>query len=66
MGGGGSGSRLPVRWPLARADGGRCFERAGPGPVLSYSPNEPFVLSGPKINQIKPNDRVTNQLVGQG
>ncbi|WP_240743893.1 glycosylase [Mycobacterium paragordonae] len=32
-------------------DGGRHFQRAGPGPVLSYSPNEPFVLSGPKIRR---------------
>lgn len=30
-------------------DGGRTFERLGPGPILSYSPEEPFVLSGPKI-----------------
>lgn len=30
-------------------DGGETFSRAGPGPVLSYSPDEPFVVSGPKI-----------------
>src|SRR6185295_5685810 len=30
-------------------DGGRTFARLGNGPVLSYSPDEPFVLSGPKI-----------------
>jgi hypothetical protein len=30
-------------------DGGERFERLGPGPVLGYSPNEPFVVSGPKI-----------------
>jgi predicted GH43/DUF377 family glycosyl hydrolase len=30
-------------------DNGESFVRAGTGPVLSYTPNEPFVLSGPKI-----------------
>lgn len=30
-------------------DDGRTFTRTGSGPVLSYSPDEPFVLSGPKI-----------------
>jgi hypothetical protein len=32
-------------------DGGKTFTKLGKGPVLSYSPNEPFVLSGPKIRQ---------------
>lgn len=32
-------------------DGGNTFVKVGPGPVLSYSPNEPFVLSGPKIRR---------------
>jgi predicted GH43/DUF377 family glycosyl hydrolase len=32
-------------------DGGATFTRAGPGPVLSYTPDEPFVLSGPKIRR---------------
>ncbi|MDX2133630.1 MAG: hypothetical protein SFV52_02545 [Saprospiraceae bacterium] len=32
-------------------DDGRTFRRAGPGPVLSYSPDEPFVISGPKIRR---------------
>ncbi|MEP7282106.1 MAG: hypothetical protein ABI696_09020 [Rubrivivax sp.] len=32
-------------------DGGRSFQRLGRGPVLSYSPDEPFVLSGPKIRR---------------
>lgn len=32
-------------------DGGASFTRAGPGPVLSYSQHEPFVLSGPKIRR---------------
>lgn len=30
-------------------DGGITFKKIGPGPVLSYSIHEPFVLSGPKI-----------------
>lgn len=30
-------------------DGGKRFTRYGRGPVLSYSPDEPFVLSGPKV-----------------
>lgn len=30
-------------------DGGKTFAKFGNGPVLSYSPDEPFVLSGPKI-----------------
>lgn len=32
-------------------DGGETFEKLGPGPVLPYSPSEPFVLSGPKIRR---------------
>jgi predicted GH43/DUF377 family glycosyl hydrolase len=32
-------------------DGGATFEKAGPGPVLGYTPDEPFVLSGPKIRR---------------
>lgn len=32
-------------------DGGTTFGRVGCGPVLSYSPDEPFVLSGPKIRR---------------
>ena len=32
-------------------DGGSTFEKAGPGPVLGYTPDEPFVLSGPKIRR---------------
>jgi predicted GH43/DUF377 family glycosyl hydrolase len=35
----------------ASTDGGRSFTRLGPGPVLSYTPDEPFVLSGPKIRR---------------
>lgn len=32
-------------------DGGKTFTKIGTGPVLSYSPDEPFVLSGPKIRK---------------
>lgn len=32
-------------------DGGETFERLGRGPVLSYSPDEPFILSGPKVRR---------------
>ena len=30
---------------------GETFHRAGPGPVLSYTPDEPFVLGSPKIRK---------------
>ena len=33
------------------ADGGKTFEKIGSGPVLSYSVDEPFVLSGPKVRR---------------
>ena len=33
-------------------DEGTTFTKLGCGPVLSYSPDEPFVLSGPKIRDI--------------
>lgn len=37
---------------MARStDDGVSFTRCGPGPVLAYSENEPFVLSGPKIRR---------------
>jgi hypothetical protein len=32
-------------------DGGKTFSKLGNGPVLGYSPDEPFVLSGPKIRR---------------
>jgi hypothetical protein len=32
-------------------DEGKTFVKMGTGPVLSYSPDEPFVLSGPKIRR---------------
>lgn len=32
-------------------DGGQSFTRFGKGPVVSYSPDEPFVISGPKIRR---------------
>ena len=34
-------------------DQGETFSKLGNGPVLSYSPDEPFVLSGPKIRRFK-------------
>ena len=36
-------------------DNGQTFEKIGDGPILSYSIDEPFVLSGPKIRKF--NDR---------
>lgn len=36
-------------------DGGQTFQKLGCGPLLSCSPEEPFVLSGPKIRRY--NDR---------
>lgn len=35
----------------ASRDGGATFEKLGPGPVLSYTPDEPYVLSGPKVRR---------------
>lgn len=32
-------------------DGGKSFTRLGKGPILSYTPDEPFVLSSPKIRR---------------
>ena len=32
-------------------DDGKTFRRIGPGPVVSYTPDEPFVISGPKIRR---------------
>jgi predicted GH43/DUF377 family glycosyl hydrolase len=32
-------------------DEGVTFEKVGSGPVLSYSPDEPFIISGPKIRR---------------
>jgi predicted GH43/DUF377 family glycosyl hydrolase len=32
-------------------DGGENFRKKGAGPILSYSPDEPFILSGPKIRR---------------
>ena len=34
-------------------DGGKTFTKLGRGPILSYSPDEPFVISGPKIRRYK-------------
>ena len=33
------------------ADEGKTFEKMGSGPILSYSIDEPFVMSGPKIRR---------------
>ena len=33
------------------SDAGKSFTKLGNGPVLSYSPDEPFVISGPKIRR---------------
>ncbi|MFO0739086.1 MAG: hypothetical protein U0270_24530 [Labilithrix sp.] len=33
------------------SDGGTFFSRLGPGPVLAASPDEPFILSGPKVRR---------------
>ena len=30
-------------------DGGRIFSRLGPGPIIPYTLDEPFVMSGPKV-----------------
>lgn len=45
---------VPFNVAIGRAesdDEGKTFTRTGPGPVLSYSPDEPFILSGPKIRR---------------
>lgn len=36
---------------MAKSKDGKKFEKLGSGPILSYSINEPFVLSGPKIRK---------------
>jgi len=33
------------------SDGGGTFERLGDGPILPYTPEEPFTISGPKIRK---------------
>jgi len=35
----------------AESDDGKIFKRLGNGPILSYSIDEPFILSGPKIRK---------------
>lgn len=45
---------VPFNVAIGRAisfDQGETFERIGNGPILSYSPDEPFVISGPKIRR---------------
>ncbi len=36
---------------VAESLDGKSFKRLGKGPILEYSPNEPFVLSGPKVRK---------------
>ena len=36
---------------VARSKDGETFEKLGKGPILSYSLDEPFILSGPKIRK---------------
>ncbi len=36
---------------MATSSDGVGFQRVGSGPVLSYSPDEPFVMSGPKVRR---------------
>lgn len=38
---------------VAESNDAEIFTRLGPGPVISYSPEEPFVMSGPKIRRFK-------------
>ena len=33
------------------SDNGETFDKLGDGPILSYSLDEPFILSGPKIRK---------------
>lgn len=45
---------VPFDVAIGRAisnDQGVTFEKSGPGPILSYSLDEPFILSGPKIRR---------------
>lgn len=36
---------------MATSDDGDVFRKAGAGPIISYSPEEPFVMSGPKVRR---------------
>jgi predicted GH43/DUF377 family glycosyl hydrolase len=45
---------VPINGAIGLAvsdDGGNRFHRLGPGPVLSYSPDEPFMLGSPRIRR---------------
>ncbi len=45
---------VPFNVAIGRAvsrDGGVTFIKSGTGPVISYDPEEPFVISGPKIRK---------------
>lgn len=37
-------------------DGGETFQRLGDGPILPYTPDEPFTISGPKVREF--NDKL--------
>jgi hypothetical protein len=39
----------------ASHDGGKSFKRLGPGPLLSYSLDEPFVIGSPKVRRFSDN-----------
>ena len=34
-------------------DGGKHFAKLGPGPMIPYTPDEPFVISGPKVRRFQ-------------
>ncbi|RLA79188.1 MAG: glycosylase [Epsilonproteobacteria bacterium] len=45
---------VPFNVAIGRAvskDSGKTFKKVGSGPILSYSKDEPFILSGPKIRK---------------
>ena len=47
---------VPFNISLGRAfstDGGLTFKKNGPGPILSHSINEPYVVTSPKIRKYK-------------
>ncbi len=41
---------------MATSDDGITFTKIGPGPILTYDPDEPFILSGPKVRKF--NDKL--------
>ncbi|MCC7065538.1 MAG: glycosylase [Planctomycetes bacterium] len=47
---------VPFDVAIGRAvsyDGGVTFRKSGRGPVLGFSPDEPFILSGPKVRRFQ-------------